>query len=263
MSPTGHGASLRTLYDRGAITEMKSRGIEFIYHFQVDNPLILIADPVFIGYHDLNNAEMSCKMVDRGSPHERVGVACIEDGNNVVIEYSDIDEHIANERTSDGHLRFWPGNIAQHVLDVSFVERMRPIADEMPFHVARKKVPYVNERGERHIPDCKNGIKFESFVFDALPYAKRIVHMEIVREDEYFPVKTLDGPDSPDVAKQWMGNLYGRWLESAGIRVPRDQEGNVTARIEISPLYALDGEELVRKVDRGLVVGDELYLGEG
>ena len=84
--------------------------------------------------------------------------------------------------------------------------------------------------------------------------------MEIVREEEYCPVKTLDGPDSPDVAKRWMTNLYGQWLESAGINVPRDGSGNVTGRIEISPLYALDEEELARRVDPELVVGSELYL---
>jgi len=262
MSPTGHGASLRMLYDRGALADMKSRGLELIYHFQVDNPLIVLGDPTFIGYHDLNGAEMSSKMVDKNSPTEGVGIACVKDGKNVVIEYSDLDEKIANERTSNGRFRFWPGNIAQHVISVSFVERMRPIADRMPFHVARKKVPYVNERGERRVPDEVNGIKFESFVFDALPYAKKIVHMEIVRGNEYCPVKTLNGHNSPDVAKQFMSNAYGRWLESAGIKVPRNASGNVTARIEINPLYALDEEELARKVDRNLVVGDELYLSE-
>ncbi len=262
MSPTGHGASLRMLHDRGAIADMKSRGLELIYHFQVDNPLIALADPVFLGYHDLNGAEMSSKMVDKNSPTEGVGIACIKDGKNVVIEYSDLDKKMANERTPDGRFRFWPGNIAQHVINVSFVERMRPIADTMPFHVARKKVPYVNERGERCVPDEVNGVKFESFVFDALPYAKKIVHMEIVRENEYCPVKTLNGHDSPDVAKQFMSNVCGRWLESAGVKVPRNASGTVTARIEINPLYALDEEELARKVDRNLVVGDELYLSE-
>ena len=262
MSPTGHGASLRTLYDRGALADMKSRGIEYIFHFQVDNPLAKICDPVFIGYHDLNGAEMSSKMVDKNSPTERVGVACVRDGTNVIIEYSDFDEKTATDRTADGRLRFWAGNIAQHVLSVSFVERMRPIADRMPFHRARKKVPYVNDRGDRVVPEKENGVKFESFVFDAIPYAKEIVHMEIVREKEYTPVKTLHGLESAEAAKQRMSDLYGRWLKSAGINVPRDGSGTVSALIEISPLFALDEEELVRKVNRNIVVGDKLYLCE-
>ena len=260
MSPTGHGASLWTLYDRGAIEDMKSRGIRHIFHFQVDNPLVVIPDPLFVGYHSLNGAEMSCKVVNKAFPQERVGVACVRDGKNVMIEYSDIDGKTAAERTPEGRLRFWAGNIAQHVYDVSLVERMQPIIDEMPFHRARKKVPYIDERGERVVPEKENGIKFECFVFDALPYARKVVHMEIIREKEYTPIKTSDGPDSPGAAKARMTGLYAQWLEAAGVKVPRDDSGTVAALIEISPLYALDEEELGRKVDESLVVGDEFYL---
>lgn len=262
MSPTGHGAALWTLYDRGALDDMKSRGIQYIFHFQVDNPLVVIADPLFVGYHNLIGSEMSCKVVDKDSPFERVGVPCVRDGKNIVIEYSDLDEKTASERTPDGRLRFWPGNIAQHVYDVSFIERMRPIVDRMPFHRARKKVPYVTDRGERVVPKKENGIKFECFVFDAVPYAKKIMHLEIVREKEYTPIKTMDGPESPDAAKLRMTHEYARWLESAGVKVPRDGSGAVAVPIEISPLYALDEEEFARKIDRNLVIDKELYLSE-
>lgn len=262
MSPTGHGAALWTLYDRGALDDMKSRGIQYIFHFQVDNPLVVIADPVFVGYHNLNGSEMSCKVVDKDSPKERVGVPCVRDGKNIVIEYSDLDEKTANERTPDGRLRFWPGSIAQHIYDVSFIERMRPIVDRMPFHRARKKVPYLDERGERLIPKKENGVKFECFVFDAIPYAKKIMHLEIVREKEYTPIKTMEGPESPEAAKLRMTREYARWLESAGVNVPRDGSGAVAVPIEISPLYALDEEELAGKVDRNLVIEKKLYLSE-
>ncbi len=262
MSPTGHGAALWTLHDRGALDDMKSRGIEYIFHFQVDNPLVVIADPLFAGYHNLIGSEMSCKVVDKDSPFERVGVPCVRDGTNIVIEYSDLDEKTAAERTPDGRLRFWPGNIAQHVYDVSFIERMRPIVDRMPFHRARKKIPYITDQGERVVPEKVNGVKFECFVFDAVPYAKKIMHLEIVREKEYTPIKTMDGPESPEAAKLRMTREYARWLESAGVKVPRDGSGAVAVAIEISPLYALDEEELARKIDRNLVIQNELYLSE-
>jgi len=107
-----------------------------------------------------------------------------------------------------------------------------------------------------------NGIKFECFVFDAIPYAKKIMHLEIVREKEYTPIKTMDGPESPEAAKGCMSREYARWLESAGVKVPRDASGAVAVPIEISPLYALDEEELARKIDRNLAIENELYLSE-
>jgi len=146
--------------------------------------------------------------------------------------------------------------------DVGFIERIRPIVDRMPFHRARKKVPYINDRGKRVVPKKVNGVKFECFVFDAVPYAKKIMHLEIVREKEYTPIKTMEGLESPGAAKLRMTREYARWLESAGIKVPRDGSGTVTVPIEISPLYAMDEEELVRKVDRNLVIENELYLSE-
>ena len=44
---------------------LKSRGIEQIFYFQVDNPLVDIADPVFLGYHAREGAEMSTKVVPK------------------------------------------------------------------------------------------------------------------------------------------------------------------------------------------------------
>jgi len=49
-------------------------------------------------------------------------------------------------------------------------------------------------------------------------------------------------------------------LEKAGVVVPRDDAGHVQGRIEISPLYALDEQELVGKVRGALALGRALHL---
>jgi hypothetical protein len=45
------------------------------------------------------------------------------------------------------------------------------------------------------------------------------------------------------------------------VRVPRDSGGNVVHPLEISPLVALDAEELARRVDSTLGISGPLYLG--
>ncbi|MBC7783902.1 MAG: UTP--glucose-1-phosphate uridylyltransferase, partial [Burkholderiales bacterium] len=40
LSPDGHGGSLRALRKSGALDDMKSRGVEHLSYFQVDNPLV-------------------------------------------------------------------------------------------------------------------------------------------------------------------------------------------------------------------------------
>jgi UDP-N-acetylglucosamine/UDP-N-acetylgalactosamine diphosphorylase len=262
-SPNGHGGALLALRDSGALDEMRSRGVDKIYYFQVDNPLVPVPDPVLLGYHGAAGAEMSSKVVAKTHPEEKVGIVAEVDGRTRVIEYSDLDPEAASLREADGRLRFRAGSIAVHVLERAFVERQTEQGLRLPFHVARKKVPYVDADGCPVEPRERNGIKFETFIFDALPEAETTVTQEVVRQDEFAPVKNATGADSPETARRLLSDLYGRWLRGGGADVPEDAEGHVRGNVEISPLFALDAEECARKTrDRGIRFRDGLVLTE-
>jgi UDP-N-acetylglucosamine/UDP-N-acetylgalactosamine diphosphorylase len=51
VNPDGHGGALRALRNSGAIEDMLARGIEQLSYFQVDNPLVNVIDPRFLGLH--------------------------------------------------------------------------------------------------------------------------------------------------------------------------------------------------------------------
>jgi UDP-N-acetylglucosamine/UDP-N-acetylgalactosamine diphosphorylase len=121
-------------------------------------------------------------------------------------------------------------------------------------------VPCIDEKGCKVKPAENNAAKFEMFIFDALKHAGKSIVMEVVREEEFSPVKNAKGESSPDTARQSMINLFGKWLREAGIEVPTDGTGNVTGSIEISPLYALDAKELKEKIDTKVVFNGELNL---
>jgi len=259
-SPEGHGGCLKALKKSGALEDTRRRGIEEIFYFQVDNPLVKVCDPTFIGYHTQAGAEMSLKVVRKRDPYEKVGVVGRRHGKFCVIEYSDLSKEDAEAHTPDGQLKYWAGSIAIHMLKVSFVERLNQGDLSLPFHVAHKKIPYLDDAGTRVEPEAPNGYKFETFIFDALSQAKQAIVMEVLREEEFSPVKNATGQNSPATARQAMINLYGGWLEKAGVVVPRDDAGHVQGRIEISPLYALDEQELVEKVRGAFTLGRALYL---
>jgi UDP-N-acetylglucosamine/UDP-N-acetylgalactosamine diphosphorylase len=82
------------------------------------------------------------------------------------------------------------------------------------------------------------GIKFETFLFDALPLADRSITLEVLREEEFAPVKNLTGVDSLESSRHMQTSLYASWLNRLGIEV-----GNGIS-VEFSPLFALDFEEL-------------------
>ncbi|MBL7140750.1 MAG: UDPGP type 1 family protein [Planctomycetes bacterium] len=263
-SPDGHGGSLLALARRGMLADMADRGIEHISYWQVDNPLVPPLDPVFLGYHADAGSDMSSKMARKRDPFEKLGNFCLSGDRLHVIEYSDMPDDLAEQTDGEGRLRFEAGSIAIHILARRFVERLTAGGEfALPFHRAEKKIPYVDEAGETVTPDEPNGVKFEMFVFDALPLAENPVVLEIDRAREFSPVKNAQGEDSPATARRDMVRLAADRLEAAGVAVPRDNTGEPTVQVEISPLAARTGEELKRVcADRGLTeIAGDTYIG--
>lgn len=248
LSPNGHGGAIEALARSGLLDSLEQRGVRHIFYFQVDNPLVKVADPVFLGQHIESQAEMSLKVLPKLSPEERLGVVVVHNGTVRVIEYSDLPDDLARKRRPDGELELWAGSIAIHVFDVLFLKRLAQ-ASSLPYHYARKVVPFVDESGSVVRPEQPNAIKFERFVFDALPLARRACIVETDRRQEFEPLKNAEGDNSPMTVRQALTDLYADWLQRAGVVVPRRADGSSLYPIEISPLFALDAEELRAKVE--------------
>jgi UDP-N-acetylglucosamine/UDP-N-acetylgalactosamine diphosphorylase len=202
---------------------------------QVDNPLILPVDPVFLGYHLRRESLFSSKSVRKTDPSERVGVFARVDGRSAILEYSELTPTQASRCEADGSLAFAQGNIAAHCIDLGFARRMADTA--LPVHRARKRVPYVDASGIARSPDTPNATKFETFLFDALPLADRSLVLETRREDEFSPIKNAEGSDSPATARRDLEGAFRRFM--AGIGAPAPTVGAV----EIPPLTAPDEYE--------------------
>lgn len=266
LSPDGHGGSLRALHRSGALDLMKSEGVDVLSYFQVDNPLVRCVDPAFLGWHLRRGSEMSSKMVPKAGPEEKVGHFCIQDGRLVVIEYSDLPAAMQRETNPDGSLRFNAGSIAIHVIDREFARRMAAGAAgaALPFHRADKKIATVDAAGQPVKPEKANGIKFEMFVFDALPFAKNPVVIETARADDFSPVKNATGADSPQTSRDDQCRQFARWLKAAGSEVPVDSTGLPGFALEVSPLFGDDERsfaEAWRRLSPRPVPADGMYLG--
>jgi UDP-N-acetylglucosamine/UDP-N-acetylgalactosamine diphosphorylase len=261
VSPNGHGGTLTALNDSGLLETMAGRGVTQIFYFQVDNPLVKVADPVFLGHHLRANGEASSKVVAKAGPADKMGVFAEVDGRCTIIEYSDLPAELAKQTDDKGQLRLWAGNPAIHLFSIDFLRRVTRGETRLPFHVAQKKVPHLSETGREVNPEKENALKFEMFIFDALPMADHGVVMESTRREEFAPVKNATGVDSPETAKQAISDLAADWLTRAGVQVPRDADGAADVALEISPLFALDPEELAEKVKKGTTVTGPTYFG--
>ncbi len=257
LSPNGHGGTLTALTDSGLLPRLKEDGIRHVHYFQVDNPLVNVGDPAFLSRHIETAAEVSSKVVFKENAAEKVGVLALVDGKCGIVEYSDMPAAMAEERAADGNLAFKAGNPAIHLFAVDFLERVTTGRQRLAFHVARKKVPHWNPAtGEMVTPDAENALKFELFVFDALPLADRWRTVRTAREDEFAPLKNATGADSLATCQAGMIARARRWLTAAGATVA---DG---AAVEISPAFALDEAELRGKVAAGTALDTPRFFSE-
>jgi UDP-N-acetylglucosamine/UDP-N-acetylgalactosamine diphosphorylase len=274
LSPDGHGGSLRALERSGSLDLMQAEGVDTLSYFQVDNPLVRAIDPAFIGWHVLRRSEMSSKMVPKAYAEEKVGHFCTQRGRTVVVEYSDLPMAMQRETDAGGQLRFLAGSIAIHVLDREFVRRIarsgagasageNTSAGSLPFHRADKKIATIDAAGNPLKPEKPNGVKFEMFVFDALPFARNPVVIETLRADDFSPVKNAEGVDSPATCRADQLRQFTRWLRMNGATVETDPTGLPRATIEVSPLFGYDEDSFAdgwKKLSPKPAVRDGLYL---
>ena len=247
MTPDGHGGSLRALVRSGAVDAMEAKGIDIVCYFQVDNPIVQCIDPAFIGFHVLGQSELSSKMVPKAYALEKVGLFCIQNGGTLVVEYSDMPKEMQEETKVDGGIRFNGGSVAIHIFDREFIARTGGSGEgsKLPFHRADKKIPHVNAAGKMIQPESPNGVKFEMFVFDALPLAKNPVIIEAERAYDFSPVKNAKGVDSPQSCKEDQLRMFARWLKAAGESIETDGSGLPAIKFEISPRFAVDEADFV------------------
>ncbi len=243
LSPDGHGGAFAALDRSGALEHMRHRGIEHISWVQIDNPLVRVLDPTFIGLHlcdAASSGEFSSKIVGRAHAAERVGVFVQTDAGMQVVEYSDFDESQAAAVGDDGELVWRAANIAVHLLSVEFMaDAAAAGTGALPWHRAHKAVGhYCPAQGDMVTPDAPNAIKLERFVFDALSRARTPALLEVQRAEEFAPIKNASGDDSAHSSAALQMALHRDWLRQASVQV------DDAAQVEISPLVAQWAEDL-------------------
>ncbi|GAA5800477.1 hypothetical protein HPULCUR_005907 [Helicostylum pulchrum] len=158
-------------------------------------------------------------------------------------KYSEISAELANMRSNqDGSLIYGAANIANHFFSTDFLERVPSFADQLEYHVAHKKISFINvSTRERVFPKEPNGIKLERFVFDVFSHSEAFSVLHVDRADEFAPLKNGSGAgvDCPETSRTAILNQAQRFITQAGGHY-QDQ----SIEVEISPLLSYGGENL-------------------
>lgn len=243
-SPAGHGGMLDALSVSGSLQRLRERGIEYLFYFQYPNVLERVCDPVMLGYHCLEGFEATTKVVGEYQPEEKIG-RCISVNKTLrIVEY-----HHLKEAPLDDWWHTVPANIGTHIWSVSFIERCVKEGVQLPFHVAPHNIA---------IGAPKPLHKVEQFVFDLLDYAVTAGIITVARDEEYAPVKNSTGPGSLESGRKALSRLYRGWLSRAGAVSAVVEETDCL--VEISPFYALNADDLRKKLPPGFRYTDGLVL---
>lgn len=196
--PNGNGGVFKSLFEEGLLVNMKKKGIEWVFLNNIDNALVKVADPKFLGYAAIKNQAISSKSIFRNDPDEKVGMLCKVDNKPFVIEYFDLDDKTKYAKNGNNVLLFNNANIGIHIFNIDFL--LDNSLRNLPYHIANKNFKTIDSHGNPIV--VQNGIKLESFLFDIFPFADGMSVLQVNREEEFAPIKNKVGKNSPIEAKE-------------------------------------------------------------
>ncbi|MBN3554048.1 UTP--glucose-1-phosphate uridylyltransferase [Fictibacillus nanhaiensis] len=196
MAPNGNGGVFTSMKSNGVLRELAEKGIKWVFFNNIDNALVQVADPLFIGFADKKGSRVASKAVKKREPGEKVGIFCLSEGRPSVIEYSEMSEEECEDEN------FFNSNIGIHLFSLSFLKDTVNI--NLPYHFAHKIIPTINENGKTIKSNAPNGYKLEKFYFDIFKYAESMSVLQVLREKEFAPVKNRSGEDSLESARKML-----------------------------------------------------------
>lgn len=198
IASDGNGCIYKSMKRSGIFEDMENNKIKWIFIGSVDNALVNMTDPCFIGLTISENNQIASKSVAKKDPTEKVGVFCKANGVPSTIEYSELPKELSELRDKDGELLYGEANIICHLYTI---DALKKIAEKsLDYHVAVKKTNYMDKDDKFIEVTEPNAYKFESFVFDAFKFFDDMSILRVKREENFAPVKNKEGNDSPETA---------------------------------------------------------------
>ncbi|KAK9832988.1 hypothetical protein WJX74_003678 [Apatococcus lobatus] len=239
MSPNGNGGIYEALHKSGALADMQAQGVEAVDCYSVDNALVRPGSPTFIGHCWQRNTDCGARVVAKAYPEEKVGVFAQRGSRIEVVEYSELDPgEAASTDPGTGELRYNWSNVCMHYFSRHFLQRAADFlaSGRGSYHAARKSIPSKDGPVQ--------GVKLEAFIFDTFAIAHQPSLMEVLRHEEFAPVKNARGAakDSPDTARAAVLALHSRWMQRSGASQD-DKEAEISPLAWILELSNAQGQQ--------------------
>ena len=208
LASEGNGGIFYSMAKKGIIDDMKSKNIKWIFIGSVDNLLVKYVDTLLLGLAIKQNVNIATRTVIKNSPTERVGVLCKKNGKVKVIEYTEVPKEMRVATDEAGEFLYGESHIMCNLFSLEAIEKAS--TKELKYHVAVKKIKYIDENGKLVNPTEPNCYKFEKFVFDSFGLFDEIAILRGKREEDFAPIKNAEGQDSPETAQKLYENYMAK-----------------------------------------------------
>ena len=208
LASEGNGGIFYSMAKKGIIDDMKSKKIKWIFIGSVDNLLVKYVDTLLLGLAIKQNVNIATRTVIKNSPNERVGVLCKKNGRVKVIEYTEVPKEMMVATDEAGEFLYGESHIMCNLFSLEAIEKAS--TKELKYHVAVKKIKYIDENGKLVNPTEPNCYKFEKFVFDSFGLFDEIAILRGKREEDFAPIKNAEGQDNPETAKKLYENYMAK-----------------------------------------------------
>lgn len=174
------------------------KDIEWISVSGVDNILLEIVDPLFLGLSSYNKSQVASKSVRKKELNSKHWVFANVDGKVDIINPVFLTNKMKYSISKRGKYNYNQMNILAHLFTKdAFLECTNL---EIPYHRAFKKTDYINEEGMKMVVEEPNSFKFEKFIFDVFKYFDKFTLLEVDRNLEFAPIKAFTGNSTPENA---------------------------------------------------------------
>lgn len=193
----GNGDVFKSFASSGFIDELETNNIEWIFIGGIDNILLKLIDPLFLGLTIAGNYQIASKSIRKLDLSTSDWVFANVDGRPSIIDPQNIKADID---------KYNQKNILAHLFSLDALKKLSNV--DLPYHRAFKKCDFINSEGMKEVPLKPNSFKFEKFIFDAFSFFDRILLLEVNPSEEFAPIKAFTGNETPETALELYKKYY-------------------------------------------------------
>ena len=221
-NPNGNGGCFSTIKNKNILDKcMGNLKIEALHVTSIDNPLIRVFDPFFLGWYFKNNILFAAKYIEKVDPNESVGLFLKYKNLPIMLDYGDTPKEIKIEKDNSDKLKYRAGNSLNYLISVEHLNNILNNKEQYEilqkeYHSALKNIQSFDILTKQNIK--VEGYKFELFfnsIFQFCPPNNSLSVFESFRDEEFSPVKNKDGDltCTPSHVRRDMSSLFFKWIE--------------------------------------------------